>query len=320
MIALALVMTSALLAGDIPLAQRVEKLTPFFKPAPGEALAFNEAELRDLSKKIAPGKLRGQIVVTPPNGTCLTIQRNVKESDDVVCKKTTLTFRYNELDKNGLLNWKISTGEGDFGTPLTWHTPYRVAIVTPFDKSLDDPPEYRYVKQCTAINDPKKGRRIVLTMVDGEAWVVRFPAKDQLLLQPDPLPNLYMNQTQGRISVKDAAENNKHKDEAKGEHGGAKPEGEHGEAPPQEPTAPKVPSEEEERASWSIPRRGTYTMPASNFQPFGSVAGGMNGECRYIDKGPAEDPSTGRLECHDVDGFKQVYIPLTCLGQVTHSR
>ncbi len=311
----AFALASALLAGDVPTEQRIAKLTPFFKPPPGEALAFDEAELRDLGKKLAPGKLRGQVMVSPPKGTCLTVQRDPNESDDVVCNKTALTFSYSQLDKNGRLNWQVSTGEGDFGTRLSWHTPYRVAVVTPFDRSIEDQPSYRYVKKCDAFSDPEKGRRIVLTMVDGAAWVIRFPENDQLLVQPEAIPNLFMTQTQARVSVSDAAENNKQKE---AEHGEAKPAGEGaGEAKPAvAPEAPQAPDEHEDRLAWAVPRRGAFTMSASNFQPFGSVAPGMRGECRYTFDGPAEDPNTGRIECHEVDGFKQVFIPLTCLSRL----
>lgn len=319
----ALILASALLKGDIPAEERVEKLTPFFSPKPGEELGFDATEMRDLGKKTPPEKLRGQVVVSPPPGTCFTIERDSRDSDDVICKKTTLSFSFSQLDRNGFLSWKVSTGEGDFGTRLRWRTPYRVAVVTPFDKNLEDPPQYRYIRHCDGLNDPAKGRRIVLTMVDGETWIVRFPAKDQLLAQPDPIPNLFMTQTQGRISVKEAAEANRQKEAeaASKDHGKPEAEGHGAEATPvKAEEKDKAPSQDDDRALWSIPLRGSYTMPASNFQPYGSVAPGMNGECRYNFQGPDEDPNAGRIECHDVDGFKQVYIPATCLGQIRTSR
>lgn len=308
----ALALSATLLKGDLPLAERVAKLAPFFSPKPGQVLELDPTERRDLGTRIKPGKLRGQITVSPPKGVCFTIQRLDSESDDVVCKRQVLTFSYDHLDKNGRLNWKVGTGEGDFGTALSWQSPYRVAIVTPFDKELSDPPEYRYIDRCEAVKDDN-GRRIVLGLASGERWVIRFPAKDELLPQPDPPPNLFMTTAQGRISVKDAAQNKK----AEGSGHGSEPPKE-GEppaegAPPAPPPPPAPPNELEDRGVWSIPLRNSYQMASSNFQPFGSVAPGGRGSCRYNFDGPEEDPTTGRIECHDVDGFKAVFVPLTCL-------
>lgn len=311
-------MAATLLKGDISLEKRVAKLSLYFQPTPGETLRLDEAEVRDLGNRIPPAKLRGDITVSPPKGVCFTIQRPGDDPDEYVCKATVLKFRYADLDKNGYLKWQVSTGEGDFGTPLSWRSPYRVAIVTPFNKTLADPPEYRFIKSCDAITDPEKGRRIVLGLLGGETWIIRFPDKDALLLQPDPLPNLITNSVTGtKTSVADAEKNNK-KAERKDTEGevAEKAEGE-GEAKATKPVeAPQRPQDEDDRVVWAIPRRHAYTMPASNFQPFGSVAPGMKGECRYNFHGPVEDPATGRIECHDVDGFKEVFIPLTCLGQM----
>jgi hypothetical protein len=57
-------------------------------------------------------------------------------------------------------------------------------------------------------------------------------------------------------------------------------------------------------------------MPASNFQPQGSVAPGGRGRCRYRFTGPDEDPLVGRIECHEVDLFHFVYAPLPCLAEL----
>jgi hypothetical protein len=46
------------------------------------------------------------------------------------------------------------------------------------------------------------------------------------------------------------------------------------------------------------------------------VPPGGKGRCRYILTGPDEDPGTGRLECLEVDGFRHVLLPLTCLKDV----
>ncbi len=317
---LVLAATVTLLKGDLPQAAKVAKLGQFLAPKPDEVLALDAAELRDLKGRIPPERLRGKIEVKPPKGVCFTIQRSEASEDVYVCKRQFVGFTYNDLDKDGRLHWKISTGEGDFGTEVFWRSPYRVAITTPFDQTLNDPPVYKFIDRCEA----KVGegvRRITVHLITGENWVIRFPATDVLLEQPDPLPNLYIVQVATKRSVKDAAEDKnreeaqeKEKEEKKekeDEEGEGKAQG----APPA-PAAKIAPQESDDRSEWSLSRRGSFTMNASNFQPFGSVAPGMKGECRYNFHGSETDPDTGRLECHDVDGFKQVYMPLTCIGEL----
>jgi hypothetical protein len=114
-----------------------------------------------------------------------------------------------------------------------------------------------------------------------------------------------------------------------GEHGAAKEGGEHGEAKkgehgedaaPPPADKPEVPRQADDRAEWAIPLRGAYVMNAAGFMPNGSLPGRLRSLCRYTYKGSAEDPATGRLECHDADGYRMVLVPLTCLAQLGPKR
>lgn len=279
-------------------------LDAHFTPPPGEVLELSAAEVRDFRGK-DPAKLRGSVTVSPPKGRCLVITRHLDEPDDRVCKPTVLTFSLGDLDRQGRLSWRVD------GSEISWRTPYRVAITTPFDKKLEDPPVYRYVKACEPIED-HTGRRIRVALFDGETWTVRFPETDKLLSQPDPIPNLYVTVSGGKMSVAEAADASKKDGQAPAPASAAP-------APAPAPETPKkkeddVPLQPEDRAVWSVPRRGAYAMNGSYFQPYGSVAGGIKGTCRYNFTPPPEDPGTGRLECLDVEGFAHVLIPLTCLS------
>lgn len=330
----ALALYAALLAGDVPTDVRVRKLAPYFAPPPGAPLQVEERELRDLgpqlrAKKLKPERLRGFITVTPPKGQCFTLTRRKDEPDDVICKKTPVAYALGDLDREGHLNWRVVTGEGDFGTDLSWPSSIRVGIVEPFDAKDDAPPVYKFIRTCTPKRDGVLGRRIELALLSGETWILRFPAEDELLPQPDPLPNLYMYQAGGKISVKEASEHGSEAPPAEGgEHGEAKPEagghgeekaeagGEHGEAAkPAEPPKKKV-YQEDDRAEWAIPIRDAYGMPATAFIANGTVAPGLQGSCRYIYKGTDRDPTTGRVECHHVDGYRLVYLPVACIADI----
>jgi hypothetical protein len=300
-------LAAALLAGEVPTAERLARLAPFFAPPPGSEVTLDARELRDLGKtrKVAPGRLRGWITVTPPQGVCLTVRRP-GQGDEEVCRRRRLSFQMDDLDKAGRLKWTVVTGAGDFGTELAWRSLYRVAVVTPDSKKLEDQPDYRYLGACDASDTPAAGRRIRLALLSGETWTVHLPDRDRLLPQPEAIPNLQLSISGGKTSVKDAE---KDKKEKKAD----------GEAPAESEAAPNVPSQFDDRSIWAIPLRGAYAMSADGFVPFSGLPHGLKGECRYNYQGPADDPETGRLECHDADGFKAVFLPLTCLKDLRQS-
>jgi hypothetical protein len=298
-------------------AERLARLRPLFTPRPGSEHRVDAAERRDLSRKTSPLRLRGYVQIDPPRGHCLTIARGDELADELVCKPTRLAFTLEEMDRTGRLTWRVSTGDGDTGTDLTWRLPYRLAITEPYDDPPEAPPVYEVIETCTAAR-VEGARRIELGLMSGKRWVLRLPETDTLLPQPEPVPNLLLLQTGGKLSVKDAS-----KKAEGGEHGGGEEKvegGEHGEPPPRKSDKPEVPRPSDDRAEWAIPLRGSYAMNAAGFMPNGSIGGRIKGLCRYNYDGPPDDPGTGRIECHDADGYRLALLPLTCLGQVRPSR
>ena len=76
----------------------------------------------------------------------------------------------------------------------------------------------------------------------------------------------------------------------------------------------------EQRKVWSLPQRDSFEMSSDNFQPAGYVPKGGKGVCWYRYKGSESDPNVGRLECKDVDKFRSVYLPLSCLSEIRIDR
>lgn len=301
-----LVAAAAFMPQDLPEPERQRRLAPLFSPRPGEMLTLDARELRELGGRIPAQKLRGMIQISPPPGVCLTVTRSADEPDERLCKPKQVAFALGQLNRAGRLVWTVRTGDDDFGTEISWPTPYRTGIVTPFDRAPQDPPDYKFVVRCSA---DRAARRIRIGLVSGETWIVALPKTDKLEPQPQPIPNLFMVVTGGKVSVADAAKQKEAAETAKkAEEAGAP-------APTPAPTRhpDEAPDEDEDRAIWSIPARGAYGMSSSNFMPYGSVPPGGKGRCRYSYQGSAEDPATGRLECMDTDGFKHVLLPLTCL-------
>jgi hypothetical protein len=321
-------------------AERASALSAYFEPRAGTSIEVDPVERRDAPRGFSPLRLRGYITVTPPKGRCIVLTRLDSEPDDRVCKRTTLSFKVEDLDRLGRLTWRAKlTDEGDAveSVPLTWTTPYRVAVVRRFDANETEPPTYEVVSGCTAKIARPLGRQVHLSLLLGGTWVVRLPEKDQLVPQPPPVPNLVITKSGGKVSVKEAADKQRAdgpKSEAKGtdkkpdEGHGAKAGEEHGDKTegtqaPEDPEAAEIAeaermavSQHKDRAQWGIPARGAYGMSSDHFIPHGTVTPGLNGECRYTFQGPPEDETTGRIECHRTDGYQHVYIPVTCIGEL----
>ena len=333
-----------LLRDGVPLSKRHETLKPLFDPPPGELVKLDPKEVRDFGPasptKVSPSKLRGHIRVRPPKGQCLTVRKSPEDDDMVVCKPKDLTFTLGEIDRAGRLTWTVITGEGDFGTELFWQTPYRLAIVERMDTPPEDPPSYLFIDRCQVDDKTVLSRRVKIQFFSGEEWTLRLPPEDDLLPQPDPVPNLYIarGRPTGGIPSDGAGksaegEKPKTKEPEKkeahgGEHGDAKAEGHgdghgaekdkgKGESISETATALKKEEEQfEDRKSWSLPMRDSYKVDGSMFSDGVSVRQGSQGVCRYRYDGPDDDPTVGRMECHDVSAYRMVFAPLTCIRQL----
>lgn len=329
------------LPGDRPLQENIEKLRPFFSPKLGDLVEVDSRELRDFDHqkaKINHLNLRGFIHIKPPKNHCFTITRNLDEPDDIVCKPKQLSFTLQDLQKDGSIRWTIKTGPLDFGTEVRWKSPYRLASLMPSGKD-EDTVVHRLIHSCQAQKNPHLGRIIILRYFGGEQWLIDFPEEEKMLPQPPPVPNLYI-----AVPAKKGLQFKKIKTSSKGSstETGTTPSTSTGEPTAGEPaeqatgtatatatgtatgTATQVGSpdsdpvedEFEDREAWAIARRNAYKMEGYRLMPYGTTTKWFKGECRYTYLGPSEDPDTGRLECHDVDGFKEVYLPLTCMGEI----
>lgn len=311
--------SAALFSSDLPEGERVARLTRLFEPPVGAELRLDADELRDFSTRHKPTALRGFVRVKPPRGRCLTVQLSDDVPDETICKEQNLSFRLGDLRHDGRLVWLVKTGEGDFGTPVSWPTPYRLVLAVPEGKDKE-PPERRFLQGCEARRLDDGERRIVLRFVGGGHWTLKFPKEDTLVPdQPEPIPYLFVAEANpkktGIPSGKEPpAEGGQPASPAPGP--APAPAGEHGAETPAAPQPPprKLPvADDEEEEKWHIPRRGTYEMSAANFMPFGSVTPGSKGKCRYNYAGDDVDPVTPRVECQAADGFEQVIIPVVCL-------
>jgi hypothetical protein len=312
------------LSGDLPQLEKIRRLKPFFQPPLGDKIKVDPRELRDFDHEkstVNPLNLRGFIKVSPPKKYCFTITRHQDLPDDYLCKPKILSFTLNDLQKDGGIQWTIKTGPLDFGTVVEWKTPYRLASVMP-ENIEKDAIVHKLIESCQAKKNTVLGNQIIIRFFGGEEWLIDFPEEDELLPQPMSTPNLYL-----AVAPKKGIPNSKK---------GASTETKASETK-EKPTAPTatntetsnakgkqttshnsddpIESEFDDREIWAIPKRSGFRMDGYRFMPRGPTTKWSKGECRYVYSGPPEDPETGRLECHDVDGFKEVYMPLICLKE-----
>lgn len=338
---LTLALAAVLLRDGMPHAKRIDALKPYFNPPPGGDALLDSRELRDYGPhsltQVTPSRLRGRIKVTPPKGQCFILRGSPDEEDQRICKPGDLVFSLGDIDRAGRLSRTVITGEGDFGTEVAWQTPYRLAIVEPQDSSPEDPPQYLYVARCEPDKETVLGRRIRLSFFGGLSWSIRLPAVDELLPQPEPLPNLYIAQggprggipSDGDVAPKNGATGTKqegHGETPKAEEHGVAKENEGSKETAKGGTPEKaaeaapplpIPSDPlDDRKEWSIPLRDSFDLKGDMFSDGVHAMRGVEGICRYRYDGPDEDPHVGRIECHNVAGYRMLFAPLTCIRQL----
>lgn len=279
-------------------ADRVKKLKPLFSPPPGTLVTLDSRQIRDQSKTAHPLHLKGYINVSPPKGVCLILNRGVDYTDIRVCKEKMISFRLGDISREGDLKWTVHTGPDDFGTQIEWPTPYRVAYVVKNNKDPSSAPEYKYLVDCKATVDSEGARTISVSLLDGDQWYISFPDRDQLLPQPPEGPNLTMRGVgSNRISVTEASKDPATREKLK--DGGTE----------------KI-DFKADRKEWHLPMKKSYVMGADRFRTKGDVPQGMKGVCRYRFFGGRDDPEVGRVECHGIDNYHFLLVPLSCMQAI----
>ncbi|MCX6119579.1 MAG: hypothetical protein NT027_18740 [Proteobacteria bacterium] len=312
------VLAGALISGDLPLTSRLETLSKFITPAPNSEIEVDNK----IADKYGPkdknhGMIYGEIEVNPPKGHCFTVTRSIDKTDDVVCKKTKLKWFLRDLDmQSGDLEWRVSTGQGDFGTPIRWKTSYRIAkIISSKFEFNDESSDPMFMRSCVAIPADKPnfiGRRIQLKFFNGESWTIRFPDKDTPIPpweppKPTPPPEEKKNPKKDEHGGTSSADEHGKTEKEKGEHSkGKDSDKKDAEAETQKAKLPQM-------EAWTLSTRRGFVMNSDLVLSGRMPPSSKKGECRYQYDGVIGDFNTGRLECHYGDGFTYFYTVLPCM-------
>jgi hypothetical protein len=298
---LAQFLAPSLIPPNIPNAEAVKIVAPFFAPAPGNSLTIDSY---DREHKLAdPLSIRGFVTVTPPKDRCLIIKKNDELPDVKVCKKQQVTFSLRELDVGGRINWTVFTGMNDSGTSLTWPTPYRLAQVVPAGEFKNMLGEYVPVLSCKSWVAEDQ-RLIELTLASGPKWRIHFPDVDTLAPQPEESPNLFVRL--GKAKAAEAAR-------AEGSHDSPPAEGHASATPPPNSFFAKNKKEEEQVYPWNVNARGAFEMNSARLMTSDAPLG-LSGKCRYKYSDAPQDETSGIIECFNLDSFDAVLTHLPCSG------
>lgn len=319
-----LMFAAVLIPQDAPLAKRLEILGRHLSPKPGKSLEVEQTQLRDVAAVTKhPGKLYGTIRISPPKGQCFVVTTHIERPDITICQPTWVKWLLEDIDREkGTISWNIKTAPNDFGTPISWPTPYAIGKVLPLESQLhtkNGSPVF--FKSCIAALERtnERPRKITLTTFDNKKWLIRFPEKDM------PLPRL-MTEDEVTALAKKAEEEAAAKKAAEAEqggHGGGHEEGKAEPAPepvkeePEDPFNPKPkPAQIDAPEAWTINSRRGYHMNVGNFITDGSMPPGKKGSCRYAYDFVKGDYSRGHIECHDADQYSYIYVIVPCMAPI----
>jgi len=295
MIALPLILN---LSGDIPAIEKQKKLAPFFNPEPGRMVVLSSNDFQNRNDKEEQTLQRGFIEVTAPAKSCISIHSEMKTKDIKVCNGKTqkLPFYLQDLDDFGRIYLEAFTSENDFGTKLSWQSPYRRAwVVDEFD-AWPGPSRAIYVENCQmAVNNEK--REIKITTLNDKTWVLKLPKNDtpskpeyyHYYLEADGTETLlgenYLEQYKKKL----------------------------GEEPPTK--GKKSASEVKMRTDrkWMTDWYKTYEIPGTLFYDGLPPFAMSPGKCRYGYHSHPIDRNIGVLECHGLGRFKWLLAPLSCI-------
>lgn len=288
--------------------EKLDYLEDLFSPKLGQLLTISSSQ----KNKYIQDHLRtkGYIYVNPKPDQCLIITTDPEKLDHRVCKRTKIPFQLKDIDSSGRISWRVSYGEADDGTIVSWQTPYRLANVVPLGEleAENSMNENVGIYACRASESPV-GRKVELELFTGEKWYVIFPEKDSLIKEKKANPNLFvrvMTKTKDgkaateNLSSGDSGKPTITKEDIKRKHKllALKLSGKYKEVKKKEYQFLLAP--------WDA-----FEMNSGGFVTSGTPMG-LNGTCRYKYSEAPKDKTSGVVECYNGDEFDAVYLHMTC--------
>ena len=295
---------SSLFDDSLPSEAKQKKLAPYFEPSFNELVHLDPHEQRERKYTDKPHLMKGYITVKPPKGVCFTIRVNLHRPDYRICSRKKVPFKLGDINGQGEVRWTIMTGPNDFGTTVSWRTPYRVGRVVDHSMKWPGPSRDIVIKSCKVVKKSDIDRQIILSFFYQGDWTIRIPAQDRLVAQPKRAkPNLYVQQSEFASSFAKIAKAKAKKEQEEAQATGAKP--------------PPLEDGDEDpntiQTSWQMHPRNSFSLPTNNVLLGADSPQGSRGKCQYRISGYEIDPSSGALECHGTGPYKWIYVPISCI-------
>ena len=288
------------LSGDIPVAKRVEQLSPFFKPVPGQVLKVDETDFQNLDEQGNPFLHRGFLEVKAPQKSCFTIRKDANTRDIRICngKQARIAYSLEEIDDFGRIYVLVFTKDLDFGTQVFWNTPYRRGWVVDNNMTWPGPSRAVYLKSCK-FEVVDKQRHIHIETQSEKKWEIKLPIKD---IPSKPDFDTYRINSDGSETLV----------EGKKEPAPA-PKPENHETKKENTSTPIQADKFHIARKWKTDWQHTYELRGAEFNTGAGSLSIFPGNCRYGYHSNLPEKDFGVIECKGVLGFKWLLAPLTCL-------
>lgn len=259
-----------------------ERYKKFFQPQVGEKIHIDHGAWLSKRFKKEPENLVGYIKVTPPKGSCLVVQRNVKERDLYICKNENIEFRIADFDWGGKLKWIVKDDFNPFGTEIVWPSDYRVGRVVMVNMSWPSESLPLVIKDCQY---EKSSAQITISFFYQGDWKIDLPKKLEIDDPPkEKKPQLYF-QKQKAASTFIKVGNS---------------------------TAVEDDDPNTILSTWQIHPRDGYKIPTQSVRIGENSPVFPRARCRFSLQGFQHAMENGALECHHYGGYRWLYVPLSC--------
>ena len=193
-----------------------------------------------------------------------------------------------EINPAGQLQLNVITSAKDAGTVLSWQTPYRIARVTELGDARLSKRKRIVIKDCR-VTGPKK---IDLELFDGTIWSIKFPKKDIPAAKDEKNYPDYTDKKEVKTDDDSGSIMSQIIDKHDGE------DEEEGQGNPN-------------KYKFVLPYKNSYEMSVDHVST-SSFTSGLRGMCRYRYKNAINDPSSGIIECYNLDNYDSLLVSLSC--------
>ncbi len=289
------------MAANLSNAEKLADVAPYFSPGPNTMLSLDAIDLKYQRSK-NPQHLFGEILVSPPKGSCFRLEKSQVDRDENICHKESWRFTVADLAEDGSLNVKIWLQDQKNPIIASWNSIYRKGRLRPHGLDARQSSNTVTIANCQ-IKTIEDARRLVTISFLGKTPEL------QMILPPRASEQTHAREMRVLLTFSEpAAPPTKKPAEKKHE-----PEKKH-ETVKNHEKAPTPMTPTPEPLKWDIKGRTYLSLAADQIISQTAPTPGMHGSCRYTYEGYGPHAEHGLIECHQTSDYDYLNNPLTCLN------